>query len=329
MSSDNLAPSIILTIIVPVFNEEAGISVLAERLVKTLERAGVSWSALFVDDGSSDATLPKLRALAQSDARFQALALSRNFGKEAALAAGLRHAQGDAVILMDADLQHPPEAIPHFLEAWRAGNKVVFGVRQTRVGESASRSALSRLFYRLFRLISETTIPRGATDFVLLDRQAVSALNSVGERCRFSKGLYSWIGFRSQSVLFTVERRASENSRWKLPTLGRYALDGFASFSSLPLKMWSYLGLAVSASAISYALYFAIATLIFGADVPGFPSLIVSITFFAGVQLISLGVIGEYLSRVFEEVKARPLYVIAETIGGPDVASKGPPDSAE
>jgi polyisoprenyl-phosphate glycosyltransferase len=196
----------------------------------------------------------------------------------------------------------------------------------------APRSALSRLFYRLFRLISETTIPEGATDFVLLDRQsvnAVNALNSVGERCRFSKELYFWIGFRSKSVLFTVEKRKSENSRWKLPTLGRYALDGFASFSSLPLKMWSYLGLAVSASAISYALYFAIEMLIFGGDVPGFPSLIVSITFFAGVQLISLGVIGEYLSRVFEEVKARPLYVIAETIGRSEVASRGPVDSAE
>jgi glycosyltransferase involved in cell wall biosynthesis len=324
MSVQSMAPSHALTIVVPVLNEEAHIALLAERIIRGLEKLSETWSVLIIDDGSTDNTLALLRALAQADPRFSALALSRNFGKEAALAAGLRHARGDAVVLMDADLQHPPEAIPLLVLAWRAGNKVVFGLRQERVGESAARRALSRIFYHLFRLISETSIPEGATDFVLLDRQAVDALNSVGERCRFSKGLYAWIGFRSVSVPFTVEGRKDAASRWSLMRLGRYALDGLASFSSLPLKIWSYLGLVVSASAMTYALFVAIQTLVLGADVPGFPSLIVSITFFSGVQLISLGVLGEYLSRVFEEVKGRPLFVVAEAIGQPIAVPDAP-----
>jgi glycosyltransferase involved in cell wall biosynthesis len=320
--SDQHAPAPqTLTIVVPVFDEEAHIPLVAERLIHALEGMSETWSVLFVDDGSADGTLARLRELASADPRFGALALSRNFGKEAALAAGLRHASGDAVVLLDADLQHPPEAIPRFVEAWRGGNKVVFGLRQERVGESSGRSGLSRLFYRLFQLVSETPIPDGVTDFVLLDRQAVCALNSLGERCRFSKGLYAWIGFRSAYVPFSVGERENAGSRWSVIALARYALDGLAAFSSLPLKMWSYLGLDVSAGAIAYAMYFVIQTLVFGADVPGFPSLIVSITFFAGVQLISLGVLGEYVSRVFQEVKARPLYVVAERIGQPIVAS--------
>lgn len=308
-----------LTIVVPVFNEEAHVALLAQRLIERLEGLDESWSALFVDDGSRDGTLARLRELAAADRRFSALALSRNFGKEAALAAGLRHATGDAVVLMDADLQHPPELIPRFVEAWRAGGKVVFGLRQDRVGESAARTSLSRIFYGLFRLVSETPISEGATDFVLLDRVAVDALNSLGERCRFSKGLYAWIGFPSVSVPFSVGERSEGGSRWSFIGLARYAADGIVSFSSLPLKIWSYLGIVVSAGAIAYALYFAIQTLVFGVDVPGFPSLIVSITFFAGVQLISLGVLGEYLSRVFDEVKARPLFVVAERIGQPAI----------
>jgi glycosyltransferase involved in cell wall biosynthesis len=327
MSDRSAAAQRTLTIVVPVFNEEAHVSVLAERLACGLQGIEERWSVLFVDDGSADATLARLRTLAAADARFSALALSRNFGKEAALAAGLKHAPGDAVVLMDADLQHPPEAIPRFVEAWRAGAKIVFGLRQDRVGESSSRTGFARLFYRLFRLVSETPIPDGVTDFVLLDRQAANALNSLGERCRFSKGLYAWIGFRSASVPFSVGEREEAASRWSLISLARYALDGLASFSSLPLKMWSYLGLIVSAAAIAYALYFAVQTLVFGADVPGFPSLIVSIMFFAGIQLISLGVLGEYVSRVFQEVKARPLYVVAEEIGNPIVAANAIDDS--
>jgi glycosyltransferase involved in cell wall biosynthesis len=311
-----------LTVVVPVFNEEAHVAPLMQRLAPVLDALDVVWTALFVDDGSRDGTLARLRELAATDPRVCALALSRNFGKEAALAAGLRHALGDAVVVIDADLQHPPELIARFAEAWRAGAKVVFGLRQDRVGESATRTGLSKLFYRLFGAVSETRIPEGATDFVLLDRVAVDALNALGERCRFSKGLYAWIGFPSVSVPFSVGAREGGGSRWSFIRLASYAVDGFVSFSSLPLKIWSYIGIAVSAAAIGYALLFVIQSFVFGIDVPGFPSLIVSITFFAGVQLISLGVLGEYLSRVFDEVKARPLFVIADRIGGANAADK-------
>ncbi len=304
-----------LTIVVPVFNEETNVSVLVERVARNLAQLREDWSILFVDDGSRDGTLSQLRKLAEADPHVSAIALSRNFGKEAALAAGLMHARGDAVVVMDADLQHPPEAIPRFVEAWRAGNDLVFGLRQDRIGESRSRSGLSRLFYRLFRRLSDLHIPEGATDFVLLDRKAVDAMNSLGERCRFSKGLFSWIGFRSAVVPFSVGARRHGESRWNMFGLATYAIDAFSSFSSLPLKVWSYIGMLVSAGAIAYAAYFAVQTMIFGVDVPGFPSLIVSITFFAGVQLISLGILGEYVARLFQEVKRRPLFVVAERIG--------------
>jgi glycosyltransferase involved in cell wall biosynthesis len=304
-----------ITVVIPLRNEDSNLDVLTARLRTVLEGAGEAYTILFVDDGSEDGTLAKLRRLAQVDPRIGAVALSRNFGKEAAIAAGLRHARGDAVVLMDADLQHPPEVIPQVLAAWRAGNEIVFGLRQDRVGESRSRTNLSRLFYGLFKRMSDLQIPEGSTDFLLLDRKAVDAMNALGERSRFSKGLYSWIGFRSTYVAFAVGQRQYGESRWSLLKLASYAIDAFASFSSLPLKVWSYVGVLISLGAIAYAVYFIVQTTVFGIDVPGFPSLIVSIMFFAGVQLISLGVIGEYLARMFEEVKARPLFIVEERIG--------------
>ncbi len=304
-----------ITIVAPVLNEERHIAALMARLDQALDGLNLDWSVLFIDDGSADATLATIRALAGADHRVGAIALSRNFGKEAAIAAGLRYAQGQAIILMDCDLQHPPEVIPQFIQAWRAGACVVLGSREDRPGDGLARRGLSRFFYRLFGLISDTPIPDGATDFVLLDRKAVRALNSLGESCRFSKGLFAWIGFKSATVPFSVAARDGDASRWSLFKLLKFALDGLASFSSLPLKIWSYLGFAISIAAIAYSVFFWIRTLAFGVDMPGFPSLMVSITFFAGVQFISLGVLGEYLARVYSEVKARPLYIVAEEIG--------------
>ena len=318
-----------VTIVVPVFNEERHVDSLARNLTRILDGLELAWSVLFVDDGSHDETLSRIRALSIGDGRFGALALSRNFGKEAAIAAGLKYAPGDAVILMDADFQHPPETIPSFIEAWRAGSLVVFGRRQGRVGEGALRRWFAHLFYRLFRLMSDTPMQDGITDFILLDRKAVDALNSLGERSRFTKGLYAWIGFRSTTVSFPVGERKEEVSRFNFFKLGRFALDGLASFSSLPLKVWSYLGLAISAVAIIYAIAFLLRTLISGIDVPGFPSLIVSIMFLSGVQLISLGVIGEYIARVYSEVKARPLFLVAEEIGRVHAALPAPAPTPE
>ena len=305
-----------VTIVVPVYNEAANVAELVRRVNEAVADAPERFTVLFVDDGSRDNTWATLQALSKDVPNVGAISLSRNFGKEAAIAAGVHEAVGDAIILMDADLQHPPEVIPSFLEAWRAGSRVVFGLRQDRVGESRSRIGMSKLFYALFKRVSDLQIPEGATDFVLLDRQAVEALNMLGERNRFSKGLFSWIGFRSTFIPFAVGARHEGVSRWRFIKLGAYAIDAFSSFSSLPLKMWSYVGVVISLGAMLYALYFAIQTLVFGVDVPGFPSLIISIMFFSGVQLISLGVMGEYLARLFLEVKQRPLYLVAERIRG-------------
>lgn len=304
-----------IVIVVPAFNEGDQLQSLASAIETRLEGCDFEWTVLLVDDGSSDRTFDAIRALHARDPRYSGLALSRNFGKEMAIAAGLRNARGDAVVLMDADLQHPPEVIPAMVARWREGNDVVFGERKDRTFDGPLRRLYSWLFFSLFRAITRTQLPLGATDFILLDRVAVNAINRLDERNRFSKGLCAWIGFRSTGVPFDSPGRESGGSRWRFFKLVQFALDGLLSFSSLPLKIWSYVGATISLAAVAYAGYFIIRTLLYEADVPGFPSLIVSIMFFAGVQLISLGVMGEYLSRIFDEVKRRPLYVVTETIG--------------
>lgn len=313
-----------LSIVIPVLNEERGVAPLLARLKAVLEEIGLAYEIIFVDDGSTDATMARLKEHNERDPRIKAVSLSRNFGKEVAVAAGLRYARGNAVILMDGDLQHPPEIIPKFIEGWRQGYDDVFGQRVDRAADSPLRRMFSRAFYRTFRTLSGTTLPENAGDFRLLSRRAVDALNRIGERARFNKGLYAWIGFRSMGVPFEVPDRADgERSRWKPRRLMRFALDGLASFSTIPLRVWSYLGLFTSLLAFVYILIFVVKTLLFGTDLPGFPTLVVLIMFFAGVQLISLGVIGEYLGRIYEEVKARPLFLVQEELGvtAPDVPS--------
>lgn len=313
-----------ITIVVPVYNEAEGLPLFVDRLTPVLESLGVDWTVLFVNDGSIDATLVRLRDLNESDPRFTAISLSRNFGKETAIAAGLHYADGDAVILMDGDAQHPPEMLPAFLERWRAGFKVVLGSREGMAEEGAMRRLYSRSFHALFRLIAAPRLPRGAVDFLLLDRKAVDAMNRLGERTRFSKGLYAWIGFEHTTIPFAVGGRVAGQSSWNFTRLLGFAVDGLVSFSTIPLKVWSYLGLVVSACAMLYALVFLIMTLVSGTDQPGFPSLIVSIMFFSGVQLISLGVLGEYVARIYEEVKRRPLFLIGEEIGVTEPHQKRP-----
>ena len=310
------AKSKLLSIVVPVLNEERGIEPLLARLLPVVEATGLDAEIVFVDDGSRDATLEVLRRINTSDPRIKVVSLSRNFGKEVAVAAGLRYACGDAVVLMDADLQHPPELIADFVRCWREGYDDVYGQRLDRDTDSPLRRLLSRWFYRVFRSVSGTSLPEGAGDFRLLSRRAVDALNRIGERTRFNKGLYTWIGFRAIGIPFTVAvRQDGGGSRWNVRKLWRFAIDGVASFSTVPLRIWSYLGLALSIFAIAYAVIFMIKTLVFGTDLPGFPSLIVSIMMLSGVQLMSLGVMGEYLGRMYEEVKARPLFLVAEEIG--------------
>jgi polyisoprenyl-phosphate glycosyltransferase len=307
-----------LSLVVPVYNEERGLPALLARLMPVLDNIGLETEVIFVDDGSLDGTLELIREAHRRDVRIKAIALSRNFGKEIAVAAGLRVVTGDVAILMDADLQHPPELIPQLLNGWRAGHDVVYGTRTDRKTDSALRRWFALSFYRLFDAVSGTKLPPEAGDFRLFSRRALDAFNRLGERARFNKGLFAWIGFCVLAVPYEpAERFDGGTSKWSLRRLTHFALDGLASFTTLPLRVWSILGLAVSLFAFVYIVVFLLKTLLFGVDRAGFPTLIISIMFFAGVQLISLGVIGEYVGRIYDEVKARPLFLIGETIGFP------------
>jgi glycosyltransferase involved in cell wall biosynthesis len=305
-----------LCVVVPVLNEERGLAPLLARLRPVLDGLGLEWQLIFVDDGSTDGTLAAMRELNAQDGRITAISLSRNFGKEIAIAAGLSYVAADAAVLMDSDLQHPPELIAEFVERWRQGYEIVYGQRRDRAADTLAHRWAARAFYAAFRHLSGTTLPPGAGDFRLLDRKAVAAMNRMRERVRFNKGLFAWMGFRSVGVPFDVPARQGDGrSRWRPRQLLRFGLDGIASFTTIPLRVWSYIGLATSLFAFCYALVFLIKTLLYGIDVPGFPSLIISVMFFAGVQLISLGVIGEYLGRMYEEIKGRPLFLVSEELG--------------
>lgn len=306
----------LISIVIPVLNEAGNLQRLIGRLVPVLDGLGADWELVFVDDGSTDLTLEKLRQANQDDERIKAISFSRNFGKEIALAAGIRYATGDAVILMDADLQHPPEVLSQFVARWREGYQVVYGQRIDRNTDSPARRFVSLAFYKLFNALVKTDIPDGAGDFRLLDRKAADAMNRLREASRFNKGLFSWIGFKSIGVPYTVAAREDGGgSRWNVRRLVHFALDGLTSFSTLPLRISTLLGLLISVVAFLYAVMIIVETMVFGTKVPGFPTIVISVMFFSGVQLMVLGVIGEYLGRVYEEVKSRPLYLVAEEIG--------------
>jgi polyisoprenyl-phosphate glycosyltransferase len=304
-----------LSILIPVLNECSGLDHFMSRLSAALAKMDCSAEFIFVDDGSSDATRDMLKEMNLKDPRVKAIHLSRNFGKERAVAAGLMHTSGNAVVIIDGDLQHPPETIPAFVEQWQAGYDVVYGLRTSRKSDSPLQRSFARRFYALFNAMSGMHLPEGAGDFRLLSRKAVDAMNLLGESQRFNKGLFNWIGFRSVGVPYHVEERADGRSKWSYRRLARFAADGIAAFSIVPLRLASAAGFLTSLAAFSYAAYFLIQTWIFGIDVPGFPSLIISIMFFAGIQLICLGLLGEYLGRVYEEVKRRPLVIIDDLVG--------------
>ena len=315
-----MTPPQLLTVIVPVLNEAANLGELHGRLRAVLEGLDIGWEVIAVDDGSSDDTLASLRRLNAEDSRFRAVSLSRNFGKERAIAAGLAYARGDAAVLIDADLQHPPEIIAEFLTEWRKGFDIVYGQRIDRNTDGPIRRRLTGVYYRVFKVLSRTELPPGAGDFRLLSRRAIEAMNRLGERERFNKGLYSWIGFPSTGVPYRVAERKAGKAKWSPRKLVHFALDGIFSFSTVPLRISAVLGVLISLGAVGYGLYFLIYTLLYGIDRPGFPSLIISIMFLSGVQLVSLGIVGEYLGRVYEEVKARPLFLVAEEVGFGDHA---------
>jgi polyisoprenyl-phosphate glycosyltransferase len=305
----------LLSIVIPVLNEADNLDALVGRLTPVLDKVGMRWEIIFVDDGSTDETLARLKALNEREPRATGISFSRNFGKEIALAAGLQYARGDACVMLDADLQHPPEMIEQFVAKWREGYDIVYGNRLDRNTDGLFRRMYGRAFYRLFNYLSHGNLPSGAGDFRLLNRKAIDAMNRFKENSRFNKGLYSWIGFKTIGLPYQVSERAVGTTKWSMRKLTHFALDGLTSFSTLPLRVWSVLGLAISILAMIYASFILIRTIIFGADVPGYPSILVSVMLLAGVQLISLGVLGEYLGRVYEEVKDRPLYLVADEIG--------------
>lgn len=302
-----------LSIVVPCFNEADNIDELFARLERVLGGLDIEHEIVCVDDGSRDDTLERLSAHHRRNPRIKVIGLSRNFGKEIALTAGLDHASGLAVVPIDADLQDPPELIGEFVARWRQGYDVVYAMRRSRSGETFLKRATANGFYRVIQRMSEVPIPRDTGDFRLMDRRVVDALRRMPERKRFMKGLFAWVGFRQIAVPYDRDPRHKGNSTWSYWRLWNFALDGITSFSTLPLKIWSYLGLVISGFALIYAGYLVVR----GPDVeaPGYASTIVSVLFLGGVQLISLGVIGEYLGRVYEEVKHRPLYLVRDAWG--------------
>ena len=307
--------SVEISVIIPLYNESEGIEHLFARLTPVLEELQTSYEIICINDGSQDDTLNKLIKCWQRNPAIKIVNLSRNFGKEIALTAGIDYASGAAVIPIDADLQDPPELIVKLIAKWREGYDVVYGTRRSRQGETWLKRISAKAFYQTIGRMSHVPIPANTGDFRLLDRQVVEAIKKLPERTRFMKGLFAWVGYRQTSVLFDREPRHSGQTTWNYWKLWNFALDGIISFSFLPLKVWSYVGVTISFISLLYALMLVVRTLIFGVDVPGYASLMVAILFLGGIQLITLGVLGEYLGRVYEEVKGRPLYLVREEYG--------------
>ena len=307
----------LISIVVPVKDEESAILPFVERVSAVLAKIvrKEDWEILFVDDGSTDETIAAIAAAHFREPRVRAISLSRNFGKEAAISAGLDRARGQAVVPMDVDMQDPPEVLGEMVATWREGYEMVFGVRRSRATDSYAKRLTAGLYYRAHNFVSEDKIPEHAGDFRLLDRKVVDAIRPLPERNRFMKGLFAWAGFRQTAVEYDrVERNvgSSKFNYWKLWTL---AIDGITSASTVPLRIWSYVGAVIALFAMCYAVFITSRTLLFGVDMPGYASIMVSVLFLGGVQLISLGILGEYVGRILTETKQRPLYVVRDTIG--------------
>jgi len=297
-------------------NESENVRTFYDRTRAVLDGTGETWEIVCVDDGSRDDTLAQLVALHRADPRVTVLELSRNFGKEIALTAGLDAARGDAVIPIDADLQDPPELIPEMLAKWREGYDVVYATRLERAGETWLKRWTASAFYTLIGRLSEIPIPPDTGDFRLMSRAAADALREVREQNRFMKGLFAWVGFRQHSLKYQRDARLAGTTKWSYWRLIRLAIEGITSFSSAPLQLATWLGLFVAAFAFVYAMFRIVITLLYGNPVAGYPSLMVVVLFLGGVQLITLGIIGAYVGRIYQEVKRRPLYIVRRSYAG-------------
>ncbi len=318
-------PQALISIVVPAYNEEAVLRAFHQRLATVLPQLTLAVEIVYINDGSTDHTMQTLHELRSADSRVSVLDLSRNFGKEIALTAGLDHARGDAVIVIDADLQDPPELIPTLVARWREGFDVVYATRIAREGETFFKKATARLFYRLMQRVSHVKIPENTGDFRLLSRRAVDALKQLREQHRFMKGLFTWIGYPQIGVPYRRDPRYAGKTKWNYWRLWNFALEGITSFTTMPLKLATYLGFLTAVAAFLYGSYFVVRTLLFGNPVPGYPSLLVIILFLGGIQLVAIGIIGEYLGRMFDESKSRPLYFISSYLPSapPSAVSKG------
>ncbi len=305
----------LLSIVVPCFNEEHCIEEFHRRTKSACELPGIELEFVYVNDGSSDSTLSRLKSILQNEPRMKIVDLSRNFGKEIALTAGLDHARGDAAVPIDADLQDPPEVIPDLVEKWQEGYNVVYAHRTQRIGETVVRKATASLFYRGMQATSgKLTLPANVGDFRLIDRKALNALQQLREQHRFMKGLFTIIGFRQTAIDYERDPRFAGETKWSYWKLWNLSVEAITSFTIVPLKISTYFGLLVAILAFIYSAYIILKAILVGDPVPGFPSLIAIIALLGGVQLIVLGVIGEYLGRVFNETKQRPLYFVQDII---------------
>jgi polyisoprenyl-phosphate glycosyltransferase len=301
-----------ISCVVPLYNEQDNIINFITELNQQLAMLSHKYEIIMIDDGSQDSTSEK--ALSLTNEHIKLIALSRNFGKENALTAGMEHCSGDVAILIDADFQHPIALLPVFLNHWADGYDMAYGVRKNRNNESFIGCFFAKFFYFIAKL-SHVNIPKNAGDFRLLDKKVVAAINSMEERNRFMKGLYTWVGFKSIAVPFDVIERKAGKTGINFFDRIELALTGIASFSNMPLRIWSLIGILISFIAFIYGAYIVFKTLLFGTDIPGYATIIVAIMFFGGIQLLSIGILGEYLARIFTEVKQRPKYIITKKVG--------------
>ncbi len=304
-----------LSIVIPVYNEEDSLEQLYQRLLPVLTAQQLTYEIIFVDDGSSDSSLNKIGELSQKDSRIKAISFSRNFGHMVALCAGLDNATGEAVITMDADLQHPPELIPELLKQWSDGYEIVNTIRKRGKGVGFFKGLTAGIFYWLINKIAKINLPANAADYRLLDQKVVQTLKGIKERSRFLRGLISWVGYKQTAIPYEAEPRFAGKTKYSISRMFGFALDGITSFSAFPLRLASYLGLIIAFFSFIYIIYAVYIRFFTNQAIAGWTSVLVTVLFIGGVQLIFLGVIGEYLSRVYEESKQRPFYIVSKKIG--------------
>lgn len=308
-------PAPLLSVVVPMYNEEEGADLFFARLVPVLQQVTEDFEIVCVDDGSRDRTLAILARHHGADPRIKVLSLSRNFGKDTALSAGLDYCTGQAVIPIDADLQDPPELIPAMVEKWREGFEVVYARRALRDTDDAHKRISANWFYRVHNWLADVQIPDNTGDFRLMDRRVVEALKHLPEKTRFMKGLFAWVGFRQTGLDYRREARAAGTTKWRYWRLWNFAIDGITGSSTLPLRVWTYFGALLGLSAFVYAGWLVVSTLLYGNAVPGYASLMVTVLTLGSINIVATGILGEYVGRIYNEVRNRPLYLVRETVG--------------